>query len=51
MVAGWCENPNDSAMCDGVGSLTMGIGTLDVPTEEIDKWKDEKWYEEQKDSN
>jgi len=48
-VAGWCENPKDSAMFDGVGSLTMGIGTLDVPMEEIGKWKKgEKCYEEQR---
>lgn len=48
-VVAWCENPKDSAMYDGVGSLTMGIGTLDVPMTEIDKWKKgERWYEEQR---
>ena len=34
-VVGWCENPKDSAMFDGVGSLTMGIGTLDVPMKKL----------------
>jgi hypothetical protein len=48
-VMAWCENPQDSAMFDGVGALTMGIGTLDVPTEQIDKWKKgEKLYEGQR---
>ena len=48
-VCGWCENPEDSAMFGGVGSMTFGVGTLDVPPKEIDGWKKgDKWYEEQK---
>jgi Glutathione-dependent formaldehyde-activating enzyme len=48
-VCGWCTNPYDSAMFNGVGSITIGIGTLDVPTEEVAKWKTgDKWYEEQR---
>lgn len=48
-IMGWCENPQDATMFDGIGSLTMGIGTLDVPMEQINRWKKgEKWYEEQR---
>jgi len=48
-VCGWCENPEDSAMFGGVGSMTFGVGTLDVQPKEIDGWKKgDKWYEEQK---
>jgi hypothetical protein len=47
-ICGWCTTPKDEAMFDGAGSLTMGIGTLDVPIEEIDTWKiGEKFYEQQ----
>ena len=48
-ICGWCTNPDASAMFDGVGSLTIGIGTLDIPTEEMDRWKKGgKWFKEQK---
>jgi len=46
---GTCDNPEFAGMFDGVGALTMGIGTLDVPVKEIDGWtKAEEHYKEQK---
>jgi hypothetical protein len=36
-------------MFKGRGALTMGIGTLDVDTQELDKWtKGETYYEKQR---
>lgn len=44
-----CDNPESAGMFDGVGGLTLGIGTLDIPVKEMDKWKKgEEYYKDQK---
>jgi len=46
---GTCDNPEVAGMFDGVGALTIGIGTLDIPVKEMDGWKKaEEYYKEQK---
>lgn len=46
---GACDNPESAGMFDGVRRLTLGIGTLDIPVKEMDKWKKaEEYYEDQK---
>ena len=48
-IYGYCTTPKDEAMFEGSGALTMGIGTLDVDTQELDKWtKGESFYEKQR---
>jgi hypothetical protein len=46
---GTCDNPEFEKMFDGVGALTVGIGTLDVSVKEMDGWKKaEEYYKDQK---
>src|SRR5579862_2370739 len=48
-IYGYCTTPKDEAMFEGRGGLTMGIGTLDVATQELDTWlKGDTYYEHQR---